>query len=236
MMIELINNDCLIAMDDLIYHNVKVDAVICDIPYGTTQNKWDEIIPLDEMWDRLYKLIKKDGVIVLFSQCPFDKVLGYSNIRNLKYEWIWNKVSPTGHLNAKHMPMRKAEKILVFYNNKPTYNPQGLEYCPRTKKRRMNSVGASNYNMAGEENISEYKGYPTDIIEFKNENGLHPTQKPVKLMEYLINTYTNENDLVLDFTMGSGTTGVACNNLNRDFIGIELDERYFEIAKERIYG
>lgn len=221
-------------MDKLIKQGIKFDAIITDPPYGTTQNRWDSIIPLDDMWDRV-KLLRNDRTpIVLFGQTPFDKVLGFSNIKELKYEWIWNKLSPTGHLNAKKMPMKKTENILVFYKNLPTYNPQGLEYCPRIKKRSSKSVGSSNYGKHSDENLSEYKGYPTNLLEFMRESGLHPTQKPLSLMEYLISTYTNEGDLILDFTCGSGTTLVAAKKLHRKCIGIELEDKYCEITKNRI--
>ncbi len=221
-------------MDKLIEQGIKFDAIITDPPYGTTQNRWDSIIPLDDMWDRV-KLLRNDRTpIVLFGQTPFDKVLGFSNIKELKYEWIWNKLSPTGHLNAKKMPMKKTENILVFYKNLPTYNPQGLEYCPRIKKRSSKSVGSSNYGKHSDENLSEYKGYPTNLLEFMRESGLHPTQKPLSLMEYLISTYTNEGDLILDFTCGSGTALVAAKKLHRKCIGIELEDKYCEITKNRI--
>jgi site-specific DNA-methyltransferase (adenine-specific) len=232
--VKLIQGDCLEVMDKMIEKGIKFDAVITDMPYGTTQNKWDSIIPLDEMWKRVNKLKHDRTPIILFAQTPFDKVLGYSNIKELKYEWIWNKLSPTGHLNAKKMPMKKTENILIFYKKLPTYNPQGLEYCPRIKKRSSKSIGSSNYGKHNDENLSEYKGYPTNLLEFMREGGLHPTQKPVALLEYLINTYTNENDIVLDFTCGSGTTLVAAKKLKRKAIGIELDENYCDIAKKRI--
>lgn len=232
--IDLYKGDCLEVMDKLIAKGVVVDAIITDPPYGTTACKWDSVIPFEPMWDRIKKLRKDTTPIIMFAQTPFDKVLGYSNIKELKYEWIWNKLSPTGHLNAKKMPMKKTENILVFYKKLPIYNPQGLVYNPRIKKRSSSSKGSSNYGSHGDENISEFSGYPTNILEYMRESGLHPTQKPVALMEYLIKTYTNEGELVLDFTMGSGTTGVACKNLGRDFIGIEMDDKYFDIAKKRI--
>ena len=232
--ITLIQGDCLEVMSKIAKKGVKFDAVITDPPYGTTQNKWDSVIPLNKMWENI-KLLKRDNTpIVMFSQTPFDKALGFSNIEELKYEWIWNKLSPTGHLNAKKMPMKKTENILVFYKNLPTYNPQGLEYCPRIKKRSSKSVGSSNYGKHDDENLSEYKGYPTNILEFMRESGLHPTQKPLKLMEYLIQTYTNEGDLILDFTCGSGTTLLAAKNTKRRAVGIELEEKYCEITKKRL--
>ena len=230
--IQLYYGDCLEVMKDI--PDKSIDMILCDLPYGTTQNKWDSIIPLEPLWEQYKRIIKDNGAIVLFAQTPFDKVLGASNLKMLKYEWIWNKISPTGHLNAKRMPMKKTENILVFYKKLPTYNPQGLEYCPRIKKRSSKSVGSSNYGKHNDENFSEYKGYPTNLLEFMRESGFHPTQKPVPLLEYLIKTYTNEGEIILDNTMGSGSTGVACINTNRKFIGIELEEKYFNIAKNRI--
>ena len=232
---SLFQGDCLEVMDYLIEQGIKIDAIITDPPYGTTRNKWDSIIPLDEIWKRLDKLVKSNGAIVLFAQTPFDKVLGASNLKMLRYEWIWNKKLGTGHLNAKKMPMKQHENILVFYKNLPTYNPQMREGKPYHKTP---STTSSNYGkqiaMGG---TSNGERYPISILDFSNANRkdrLHPTQKPVDLLEYLIKTYTNEGDLVLDFTMGSGSTGVACMNLNRKFIGIELDKKYFDIAKNRI--
>ena len=230
--IQLYHGDCLDKMKNI--PDKSIDMILCDLPYGTTQNKWDSIIPLEPLWEQYKRIIKDNGAIVLFAQTPFDKVLGASNLKMLKYEWIWNKISPTGHLNAKRMPMKKTENILVFYKKLPTYNPQGLEYCPRIKKRSSKSVGSSNYGKHNDENFSEYKGYPTNLLEFMRESGFHPTQKPVPLLEYLIKTYTNEGEIILDNTMGSGSTGVACINTNRKFIGIELEEKYFNIAKNRI--
>lgn len=228
------HGDCLEVMDSLAEEGVKFDAIITDMPYGVTRNKWDSIIPLDEMWKRVKRIRKDRTPIILFAQPPFDKMLGYSNIKELKYEWIWNKISPTGHLNAKKMPMRKTENILVFYKKLPTYNPQGLEYCPRIKKRSSKSVGSSNYGKHNDENLSEYKGYPTNLLDFMRENGLHPTQKPLALLEYLVNTYTNKGDLILDFTCGSGTTLVAAKKLNRKVIGVEIKDKYCEITRQRL--
>lgn len=231
---ELYQGDCLEVMDKLIEEGVKVDAIIADIPYGTTQNKWDSVIPLDEMWDRLNKLINDNTPIVLFAQTPFDKRLGNSNLEMLKYEWIWRKSKATGHLNSKKMPLKEHENILVFYKKMPTYNPQGLikKENPTIRTARYNG---SNYGDSNKDAIQEYYNYPKSILEFNSiMRVVHPTQKPVDLLEYLIKTYTNENDLVLDFTMGSGSTGVACMNTNRRFIGIEIDEKYFNIAKDRM--
>ena len=204
------------------------------VEIGTTACKWDTVIPFDEMWKRLNKLIKDDTSIVLFAQTPFDKILGSSNLAMLKYEWIWRKNKATGHLNAKKMPLKEHENILVFYKKLPIYNPQGLikKEVPTIRKGRCNG---SNYDDSSKDAIQEYYNYPKSILEFNSiAKPVHPTQKPVDLLEYLVKTYTNEGDLVLDFTMGSGTTGVACLNTNRRFIGIELDEKYFNIAKNRI--
>lgn len=211
----------------------SVDMVLCDLPYGTTRNKWDSIIPLDELWIQYERIIKERGAIVLTAQTPFDKVLGASNLKMLKYEWIWQKPQGTGHLNAKKMPMKNHENILVFYKKLPTYNPQmrkGFE--PYTQK---SGRGSDNY---GEQNqvitVNSGERYPLSVLDFNPNKGLHPTQKPVALMEYLIRTYTNEGDTVLDNCMGSGTTAIACLNTDRQYIGFELDETYYKLSLERI--
>ena len=231
-MIDLRQGDCLELMKDI--PSSSVDLILCDLPYGTTRNKWDSVIPLDKLWEQYSRIIKDNGAIVLFSQNPFTQILGASNIKLLKYEWIWEKDNGTGFLNAKKMPLKIHENILVFYKKLPTYNPQmRTGFKPYKCKQGRHST---NYGAYEQGHITESNGerYPIDIIEFKKDSGLHPTQKPVALLEYLIKTYTNENDLVLDNCMGSGSTGVACVNTNRNFIGIELDEKYFNIAKERI--
>ena len=229
---KIYNEDCLVGMKDI--PDKSVDMILCDLPYGTTRNKWDSIIPLDELWEQYERVIKDNGAIVLNAQTPFDKVLGVSNLNMLRYEWIWDKVLPTGHLNAKKMPMKKTENILVFYKKLPTYNAQGLIYNPRMKKRSSKSVGSSSYGKHSDSNFSEYSGYPTNLLKFKRESGLHPTQKPVELFEYLIKTYTNEGETVLDNCMGSGTTAIACINTKRNYIGFELDEEYCELSNNRI--
>lgn len=233
-MIDLRQGDCLELMKDI--PDKSIDMILCDLPYGTTRNKWDCAIPLDKLWEQYERIIKDTGAIVLFSQTPFTQILGVSNIKLLKYEWIWEKDNGTGFLNAKKMPLKIHENILVFYKKLPTYNPQmRTGFKPYTCKQ---GSGSSNWNY--NENFGGYvtenngERYPIDIIEFKKDSGLHPTQKPVALLEYLIKTYTNEKETVLDNCMGSGSTGVACLNTNRNFIGIELDENYFNIAKERI--
>lgn len=230
---QLLQGDCLELMKDI--PDKSIDMILCDLPYGTTRNKWDSIIPLDLLWEQYNRIIKDNGAIVLTAQTPFDKVLGVSNLKNLKYEWIWKKRQGTGHLNAKKMPMKNHENILVFYKKLPTYNPQMRGEENRVVKRSGNKSKTTNYGAFLEIEKSKYKGrYPVSTLDFNSDKGLHPTQKPVALFEYLVNTYTNEGGIVLDNCMGSGTTGVACKNLNREFIGMELDEGYFNIAKERI--
>jgi len=225
----------------------SVDAIITDPPYGTTACKWDSVIPFDLMWEQLNRIIKPNGAIVLFSAQPFTSALVMSNSKMFKYEWVWNKVVPTGHLNAKRQPMRLHENICVFYKKQCTYNRQMTdkpkEYQrPNRKQVKDAFYETKNYGDAKRgfaEDSDHTKTNPKTIIEISNGNGYskkgnHPTQKPVALMEYLIKTYTNENETVLDFTMGSGSTGVAAKNTNRSFIGIEQDPNYFKIAKERI--
>lgn len=231
-MINLMQGDCLERMSEI--PDGSVDMVLADPPYGTTQCKWDSVIPFDPMWAQLKRIMKKNGAIVMTASQPFTSALVMSNVKMFKYCWVWDKVTPTGHLNAKKRPMKKLEDVLVFCASATLYNPQGLVWNPRKKSRSANTKGSDCYGEHGSEYIATWQGYPTERIEIRNENGLHPTQKPVALMEYLIKTYTNEGDTVLDFTMGSGTTGVAAKSLGRDFIGIELDETYFNIAKDRI--
>tara|TARA_R110002074_G_scaffold81696_2_gene182892 strand:+ start:3563 stop:4282 length:720 start_codon:yes stop_codon:yes gene_type:complete len=236
-MIDLYNGDCLEEMDKLIAKGIIVDAIICDPPYGTTACKWDSVIDFNEMWLRLNKLIKPNGAIILFGSEPFSSALRMSNIKNYKYDLIWSKKSTTGFLNANRMPLRQHENINVFYKKQCTYNPQMREGKTRTKggKKYANNGVYGDFKEMPKETYNLY--HPTSIKTFSNANQKakqHPTQKPVELMEYLIKTYTNENETVLDFTCGSGSTILACKNLNRNGIGIELDENYFNIAKERI--
>ena len=247
--IELLQGDCLKIMDKLIEQDIKCDAIITDPPYGTTACKWDSVIPFPEMWARLNKLIKPNGAIVLFGSEPFISALRMSNIKNYKYDWIWNKQLPVGHLVAKYKPMQKTENISVFSEGACSYTKTGnkMSYLPIMEQRETvrkhiattsKSELVNNHNMSPNYKRDDYKErYPTNIINISNANRrgrLHPTQKPVELMEYLIKTYTNENETVLDFTMGSGSTGVACVNTGRNFIGIELDPEYFKIAEKRI--
>jgi len=234
----LIQGEALATMDKLIEQGLKVDAVICDPPYGTTACKWDSIIPLPDMWNRLNKLIKSRGAIVLFGSEPFSSQLRVSNIKKYKYEWIWVKEQGTNQFLAKKRPLKQHENISVFYNTLPVYNPQmskgSFISTIRDKKERIDPINNAKlkptaYNSNGER-------YPTSVLRFNRDltGRLHPTQKPEALMEYLIKTYTDESELVLDFTMGSGTTGVAAVNSGRRFIGIELDKDYFKVAESRI--
>jgi len=251
-MIQLIQGDCLEVMKK--GPDKSVDMILTDPPYGTTACKWDSVIPLEPMWKELKRLIKDNGAIVMTASQPFTSALIVSNIKMFRYEIIWHKNLSGGFVNAKKMIMKYHENILIFSKKQPTYNPQFEEYSESVKKRFKNNnlkinskkqiENKSKNSIAGviktEHSIDYERGkYPQSVQFFKsvhtaNSNRLHPTQKPVALMEYLIKTYTNEGETVLDFTMGSGTTGVACKNLNRNFIGIELDKKYFEIAKERI--
>ena len=230
---EIYKDDCLEAMKSI--PDKSIDMILCDLPYGTTRNKWDTVIDLDLLWSQYERIIKDNGAIVLFAQVPFNIILGYSNLKLLKYEWIWEKEQGTGHLNAKKMPLKSHENIMVFYKKPPTYNPQMVGNEVRTVKRSGNKSKTTNYGDFIEIKESTYIGrYPKDIIKFNKDKGYHPTQKPVALLEYLIKTYTNEGEIVLDNCMGSGSTGVGCINTDRRFLGIELDEGFFNIAKERI--
>lgn len=239
-MIELYNNDCLIQMDELIAKGIKVDAIITDTPYGTTACQWDSIIPFDKMWDRLDKLIKPNGAIVLFGSEPFSSALRMSNIKNYKYDWIWEKQKASNFMAMKNQPAKYHENISVF--NKHNYYPIMWETDKKDNRKTVKNPTTNKECHLGEviriRNADNGFRYPKSIIKINKQiNGnVHPTQKPVELMEYLVKTYTNENELVLDFTMGSGTTGVACKNLNRSFIGIELDKKYCDIANDRING
>ena len=232
-MIQLIQGDCLTEMQKI--ESCSVDAIITDPPYGTTACKWDSVIDFGLMWGQLNRVIKPNGAIVLFGSEPFSSALRMSNIKNYKYDWIWRKPKGTGHLNVKRMPMNDVETICVFYMKQCFYNPQFIEGKPyKAKSGKSSFDGYGKDNRKGNDNKG--KRYPKRVLEFNvvERNTLHPTQKPIALMEYLIKTYTNENETVLDFTMGSGSTGVAAKNLNRSFIGIEQDPKYFKIAEERI--
>ncbi len=241
-MSQLICGDCLEEMPTL--PKGSVDMILCDPPYGTTQCKWDSIIPLTPMWKCIEDLIKPNAAIVLMANQPFTSALGASGIHWLRYSWTWHKSRVTGHLNAKKMPMKSTEDVLVFYEKLPTYNPQGCTPCDRkvwnsrSDSERGKTTDPTSTVTGGIE-FKEYTqnrtNYPKTLLTIASAGKtVHPTQKPVALMEYLIKTYTNEGETVLDFAMGSGTTGVACKHLNRKFIGIELDDFYFIDAKIRI--
>ena len=242
-MYKLYNGNCLEVMDKLIEEGIKVDCILCDPPYGTIKCKWDAVIPFDEMWDRLNKLIKPNGAILLFGNEPFTSELICSNLKGFKYRWDWNKKIPSGVGYAKYRPMQQTEDISVFTKNgeKTIYNPQMIKRDKPIKSGGNKLKENSCSTLVGIDTTKEYKKTyeyknPTTLIEFDKirKGSLHPTQKPTDLLEYLIKTYTNENEAVLDFTIGSGSTGVACANTNRKFIGIELDSNYFNIASKRI--
>jgi len=233
-MVDLRLGDCLDILPTL--SGNSVDMVMVDLPYGTTACKWDSIISLDFLWEQYNRICKDDAAMVFTAAQPFTTILASSNIQNFKYEWIWEKPQGTNPMNAKVMPLKSHENILVFYRSKPTYNPQMWYSTPYSGFSSDVSKIGEVYGSQKSKHRDNPEGsrYPKTILKYKQEKGLHPTQKPVGLMEYLIKTYTNEGDNVLDNTMGSGTTGVACINCNRNFTGIESDKKYFDIAKERI--
>tara|TARA_R110001599_G_scaffold129994_1_gene304800 strand:+ start:1656 stop:2405 length:750 start_codon:yes stop_codon:yes gene_type:complete len=240
---RLYKGDCLEVMKEI--ESGSIDAIITDPPYGTTACKWDSVIDFDLMWEQLNRIVKPNGAIVLFGSEPFSSALRMSNIKNYKYDWIWEKDKAGNFALANRMPMKYHEIISVFYKKQPTYNKQRIERSEGGKKRNKTSNNFNNNNVTsvingnlsskslGEVFYPKLKN-PSSVLKYNKQVGLHPTQKPVPLMEYLIKTYTNENETVLDFTMGSGSTGVACVNTNRSFIGIEMDDKYFEIAEQRI--
>ena len=234
---QIINADCLELMQEI--PDKSIDCIICDLPYGTTACSWDVIIPFDKLWEQ-YKRIRKDNTpIVLFGSEPFSTYLRMSNIKEYKYDWYWIKTKPSGHLNAKKQPMRKIEIISVFYVEQCKYNPQELVKGHFNNNRPSKSKNRNGRFAFGEEKqieISEYTNYPNNILDFSNPNNntLHPTQKPVALLEYLIKTYSNEGDLILDNCSGSGTTAIASYNLKRRFICIEKDEEYYKKSVERL--
>lgn len=234
-MIEIIHGDCLDKMESI--KDKSVDLIFADLPYGTTKCHWDSQISLLELWLHYDRIIKDNGAILLCAQSPFDKILGVSNIELLRYEWIWEKTSATGHLNAKKMPMKAHENVLVFYKKLPTYNPQKTSGHVRKSVFKRKSLNSDGYNNNTQSTVYDSTDrYPRDVIKFKSDkqtSNLHPTQKPLAMVEYFIKTYSNEGDLVLDNVAGSGTTGVACKNLNRNCILIEKEIKYYEIIKQR---
>ena len=227
--------DCLELMKHI--PDGSVDMVLTDPPYGTTACKWDSVIPFELMWVELKRIIKPNGAIVLFGSQPFTTKLIASNIEQFKYCWYWEKEKAGNFQLAKKRAMKRIEEVCIFYKKQPTYNPQGLIEVNRVIKNNKTKNGSMGH-LASADKRATYKqrftNYPNDRLNFNNEKGLHESQKPVALLEYLIKTYTQENETVLDFTMGSGSTSVAAKNTNRKFIGIELSQNYFEIAKKRI--
>jgi len=243
---KLYNGDCLEVMKSI--PDKSIDAIITDPPYGTTACKWDSVIPFNLMWKQLNRIIKPNGAILLFGGEPFSSALRMSNIKNYRYDWIWEKDKGANFAVSNKQPLKKTENVCVFYNKQPYYNSKGKKIdkpykhtLPISKSDSCFTKTNSNSHNLNEDGSRKYAYYThskkNNLIYFSRDNGnkgKHPTQKPVELMEYLIKTYTNELETVLDFTMGSGSTGVACCNTNRDFIGIELDKEYFKIAEQRI--
>lgn len=228
---KLLCGDCLELMQDI--SDGSVDMILCDLPYGTTACKWDSVIPFEPLWAQYKRILKTNGAAMLFASQPFTTKLINSNFKDFRYCWYWKKANMTGGIFAKIQPMRCIEDIAVFYRKKPMYNPQGLRKLDGGK---VNAASKSSvYGQKKNPSVQLYTGYPHHLLEFrKDAHQLHPTQKPVALLEYLIRTYTVPGDVVMDNCMGSGSTGVACVNTGRDFIGMELEQKYFDIASERI--
>lgn len=224
--------DCLEGMG--LIKDKSIDMILCDLPYGTTRNKWDTVLPFKVVWSHYERIIKDNGAIVLTAQTPFDKVLGCSNLKLLRYEWIWEKEFATGFLNANRMPLKKHENILVFYKKSPVYNPQFTSGKPYKAGRSSYTTNYGKFDPNKKPDNSGFR-YPKSVLQFKHDQKrLHPTQKPVALFEYLIRTYTDEGDTVLDNCMGSGTTAIACIKANRNFIGFEIQKEYVDIASNRL--
>ena len=239
MIIKLYNGDCLEIMEQI--PDKSIDMVLCDLPYGTTNCSWDIIIPFEKLWKQYNRIIKDNGAVVLFGQEPFSSYLRISNIKDYKYDLYWEKERLTNIQQVKRRPVKTIETISVFYKKQPTYNPQMKKHEGPLRSNKVKNGRIGGIADTGNKKVKEYKDnglrYPTQVWKFKRDiltSNLHPTQKPILLLEEIIKTYTNEGDLVLDNTMGSGSTGVACLNTNRNFIGIEKEEKYFNIAKERI--
>lgn len=233
---KVYNIDCLEGMRYI--SDKSIDMILCDLPYGTTQNKWDSTLPLNELWQQYNRIIKDNGVIALFSQGVFTAKLILSNEKNFKYKWIWEKSKATNFLNAKKQPLRKHEEICIFYKKQPAYNPQMTKGDAYNKGVRKDQLTGSYGDFKPVEVKSDGERYPTDVIYFKTAESegkvFHSTQKPLALCEYLIKTYTHEGETVLDNCIGSGTTAVACINTDRNYIGFELDAEYYNVCKERI--
>lgn len=234
---ELYQGDCLELMKNI--PDGSVDLILCDPPYGITRNKWDSVIPFEQMWEQLNRITKPNGAICLFGSEPFSSALRMSNIKRFKYDWIWEKTVASNFAMCKKQPFKKHEVVSVFFSKQPTYNPQmqaGKPYIDKREKGKRNASVGVECGIKRQRIENKGTRYPSSVQKFSNGNNgnVHPTQKPIALLEYFIRTYTNEGETVLDFTMGSGSTGVACANTDRRFMGIELDEGYFNIAKKRI--
>lgn len=235
---KVFNGDCLVVMKNI--PDKSIDMILCDLPYGVTKNKWDSVIDLELLWVEYERIIKDNGIIVLHGQDKFSARLMLSNEKLHRYNLIWEKTTPTGHLNAKRMPLRSHEDLLIFYKNLPTYNPQktsGHERKVSSASHKRNSKKTTNYGEHGLTSYDSTERYPKSVLKFatdKQKSSLHPTQKPIALLEYLIKTYTNENDLILDNCAGSGSTGVACMNTGRNFLLIESNEEYYGTIKNRL--
>lgn len=237
-MFDLQCGDCLELMKNI--PTGSVDMILCDLPFGITKNRWDKAIPFEAMWKQYNRVVKENGAVVLFAAEPFASMLRLSNIKNYKYDWVWDKVKGTGFLNAKKQPMRNHELLCVFYRNQCTYNPQKTQGHMRkvsSVAHKANCRKTENYGQHGLTSYDSTERFPRSIQVFSTDvqkSALHPTQKPVALLEYMIYTYTNPGEIVMDNCMGSGSTGVACVNTGRRFIGMELDQDYFDIAQRRI--
>ena len=231
---KLLHGDCLELLPTL--PDASVDMILTDLPYGTTACAWDSIIPLDRLWNEYHRVAKQNAAMIFTAAQPFTAVLASSNIANFKYEWVWEKPQGTNPMNAQIMPLKSHENVLVFYRKKPTYNPQMTQGTPYGGFKSDTATIGEVYGSAKSQHRDNPEGtrYPKTVLRFKQEKGLHPTQKPVALMEYLIKTYTNPGETVLDSTMGSGTTGMAAFLTDRSFIGMEQDPKYFEIARDRL--
>ena len=229
MTLDLLHGDCLDLLPRLPAQSV--DMILCDLPYGTTQNKWDSVIPFDRMWAEYWRVTKPGAAVVLTAAQPFTSALVMSQVANYSHCWVWRKNNATGHLNARRQPMREHEDVLVFSKGPPPYHPQGL--VPFGKMTRRGNNGG-NFGVSGSENFQESTNYPRTVLGFATDGKLHPTQKPVALCDYLIRTYTQPGDVVLDNCMGSGSTGVAALAAGRGFIGMERDEGFFQTAAARI--
>lgn len=213
----------------------SVDLILCDPPYGRTDCKWDSVLPFDQLWAEYNRLLKPNGAAVLFGIQPFTTQLINSNRKNFRYCWYWLKNQPTGFTYARYQPMRRVEDVCVFYKKMPTYNPQGLVVVEKPRRRITKDRKPGAYRIPKNyEYTPRFTNWPKNVLQFDSERGLHPTQKPVPLLEYLVKTYTNPGDTVLDNCMGSGSTGVACVKTGRNFIGIEQNSKYYEIAQKRI--